>query len=183
MSCVSAWQQFSRQPVMVTLNLRGRLVNSLLSRMSRVELVDDRRGVEQLVRRQAGHRAAADAADVVHAGLLAVQADLVQPPPDVRHVGEREPAQLNLLPRGQVAEALAVLVGQVGDDAELAGVGLARVRARTRSMKLPGVGLRKNRPCHLARCLSSSVISCPVVVRRRAAGCRAGSRGRPSPPS
>ena len=115
---------------MVTLNLRGRLVNSRLSRMQVVELVDDRRGVEQLVRRQAGHRAAADAADVVHAGLLAVQADLLEPPPDLRHVAEREPAQLDLLPRRQVAEALAELVGQVGDDAELPGVGLAGVQAQ-----------------------------------------------------
>ena len=53
--------------------------------------------------------------------------------------------------------------------------------SRRRSMKLPGVGVRKNRPCHLARCLSSSVISCPVVGGGQAAECRAGSRGRPSP--
>ncbi len=34
---------------------------------------------------------------------------------------------------------------------------------RTRSMKLPGVCLRKNRPCHLKRFLSSSVISCQLL--------------------
>ena len=144
-----------------------------------VELVDDRRGVEQLVRRQAGDGTAADAADVVHAGLLAVQADLVQAPPDLRHVGQREPAQLNLLPRRQVAEALAELVGQVGDDAELAGVASGRRSRRRRSMKLPGVGLRKNRPCHLARCLSSSVMLLPVVGRRPARR-RSGKASRPS---
>ncbi|MFP5379013.1 MAG: hypothetical protein ACLGHP_04580, partial [Vicinamibacteria bacterium] len=42
-------------------------------------------GIEQLVRRQTGDRAGADAADVVHPGLLAVQAHRLQPTPDLRH--------------------------------------------------------------------------------------------------
>ena len=44
---------------------------------------------------------------------------------------------------------------------------------RSRIMKLPGVGTRKNSPCHLKRCLSASVISCHLSsLARRARSSR-----------
>ena len=81
-----------------------------------------RAGVEQFVRRDARRRAAADAADVVHASLPAVQSDRGEPSPDLGHLVNGEPTHLHLLSRGQVAETPAVLVRQFGNDAELGGV-------------------------------------------------------------
>ena len=68
-SCVSAPVQFSRQPVMVTLNLRGRLVKALLPRKIRWNARGDGRRLHQLARGEAGGRAADDPPDVVHARL------------------------------------------------------------------------------------------------------------------
>ena len=78
------------------------------------------------MRRQSRYRATTDSADVIHAGLLTVQSDLRQSVPDARHIGQCEPAHLDLLACGQVTEPFAVLIGQVGNDAELARGGAAR---------------------------------------------------------
>ena len=111
---------------MPTLNLRGRFVNSLLPQERLGELAHDRRGVEQLVRRQAGGGTADDVADVVHAGLQRHQADRLEPLPDLRDVADLEPAQLNLLPRRDVDEAGAELAADRRDRADLGGVGVRR---------------------------------------------------------
>ena len=55
-SCVSACVQFSVQPVIATLNLRGRFVNALFRRNASVNSRTTRRGIEQLVVRQPGDR-------------------------------------------------------------------------------------------------------------------------------
>ena len=90
---------------MPTLNFRGRFVNALFRRNIVGELARDRRRVEQLVRRQAGDRAADDVADVVHAGLQRHEPDALEPLPDLRHVLDLKPAQLDLLARRDVDEA------------------------------------------------------------------------------
>ena len=102
-----------------------------------VELADDRRGVEELVLTEAGDGAATDAADVVQTGLLAAQADVFEAAEDVGDVGEGEPAELDLLAGGEVAEALAVLVGEVGDDPQLLRAGLPGFQAQAQH-EVPG---------------------------------------------
>ena len=68
---------------------------------------------------------AANAAHVVHAGLLAVQTDFFKPSPDFGNFAEREPAQLDLLPSRQIAEAFALRIGDVGKHTKLLSVGPA----------------------------------------------------------
>src|SRR5579884_4232403 len=100
MSCESRWTQLSGQPVMVTLNLRGRLLNALLP-------------TSWLVRRQSGQRAADDVPHVVHAGLPGVQAHSRQMVEDRRHIFYAEPPNLNLLPSRDVQLAAAKCAGHL----------------------------------------------------------------------
>ena len=75
------WQQFSRQPVMVTLSFRGRLVNSLLPRIRSVKASAAGEASNSSLR-NTGRGAAAHATNIVHAGLQRGQADGEHPPPD-----------------------------------------------------------------------------------------------------
>ena len=68
-----------------------------------VDDVVDRRGrVDDLVGGDAGHRRAEDDARAVAAGLGGGQADGLQPAPDLRHVLDPDPVQLDVLPVGDV---------------------------------------------------------------------------------
>ena len=80
-SCDSAWVQTSLHAVMVTLNLRGRLVNDFVADEHLGELAHHRRGIEQFVGRETGHRATDHAADIIHAGLQRDQIDGAQAAP------------------------------------------------------------------------------------------------------
>ena len=105
-SCDSACVQCSVQPLMPTLNFRGRFVNALLPTNVVGELAHDRRRVEQLVGRQAGDRTADDVADVVHAGLERQQADRARAGCQISGTCSiAEAADLNLLPGRDVDEA------------------------------------------------------------------------------
>src|SRR5438477_520179 len=81
------------------IELARKIAELFVAQQNVVKFLDDRRGVEQLMRRQPGDGTAAHAADIVHAGLLARQADFFQAPPDIGHVAKGEPAHLDLLAR------------------------------------------------------------------------------------
>jgi hypothetical protein len=83
------------------------------------ELARDRRGVEQLVGREAGGGTTDDVPDVIHAGLERDETDGPKPRPDLRHVLDREPAELHLLARGDVGEAFAEFAAELADRAKL----------------------------------------------------------------
>ncbi len=119
MSCASAWVQASLQPVMVTLNFRGKFVYSLLPRNNSREIVHHRGGVEKLIGREPGDRTTDHAANIVHAGLQRDEIDGPQPIPDLRNIVDSKPAQLHLLARRDIGEALAKFTADFADGAEL----------------------------------------------------------------
>ena len=121
-SWVSPCVQFSVQPVIATLNLRGRFVNALFRRNASLNSRTTREASNSSSSRQTGDRTPDDVADVVHAGLQRHEVDRVQPLPDVRQIADGESAQLNLLPRREIDEASAAFAAQLGDGAELVGV-------------------------------------------------------------
>ena len=81
-----------------------------------------RRGVEELVARNPGHRAADHVADVVHPGLQGHEPDGAELGEDRGHVFEPDPPELELLARGDVGDAAAGAVRDGGDRPELGGV-------------------------------------------------------------
>ena len=76
--------------------------------------------VGDLVGGDAGIVVAGDVADAVARGLDGVHLDLGQLAQDVGHVLQLGPVELQVLPRGEVAVAAVVLVGDVGELPELA---------------------------------------------------------------
>ena len=122
-SCVSPCVQFSVQPVMATLNLRGRFVNALFRRNASLKSRTTRDASNNSSSRQPGDRASDDVPDVVHARLQRHQVDCIQPIPDVREVAHPEPTKLHLLPGSDVDKAGAAVAAQLGDDTDLLGVG------------------------------------------------------------
>ena len=84
-----------------------------------VDLVDRRRGVDDLVLGDAGHRRAQDHAGGVAARLGGAQAGLLQVPPDGRDVLDADPVVLDVLPVGDVGGAARVLLGDLGHGAQL----------------------------------------------------------------
>src|SRR5216684_8301364 len=97
----------------------GELRIALAAHDDAVQFVDDRRGVEQFVRRQTGEGTTVDVANVVDAGLQRAQVHASQLFPDFRHSVESEAAQLDLLPCGDVQDAVAKAPRELGDGAEL----------------------------------------------------------------
>ena len=97
----------------------GELRVALAADDDAIQFVDDRRGVKQFVRRQAGQGAAVDIANVVDARLERAQVYAPKLLPDFRHGVERETAQLDLLPSGDVQDAIAKPSGELGDGAQL----------------------------------------------------------------
>ena len=157
MSCVSGWQQFSRQPVIVTLNLRGRLVNSLLPSSRCVN---------------------SSAIGVASNSSLGVIPPTGQPQTPrtlsipvcmvVRPTASscRQISGTSPIVNQRICTCCRVVRSQkpwpnwsesCGDHPPLAEFMCPAVE-RIRSMKLPGVCLRKNRPRHFIRWVSSSVI-------------------------
>ena len=68
---------------------------------------------------EAGERAAGDVADDVSAGALGGEADLGERVDDFDEGLDGEPVELDVLTGGDVGEIAGVLLGDVGDDAEL----------------------------------------------------------------
>ncbi len=83
------------------------------------DLAQRRGRVEHLVPGHAGQRAAEDHPRGVAAGLGGVQADGLEPAPDLRHVLDPDPVQLDVLPVGDVGDVPAELGGDVRDRREL----------------------------------------------------------------
>src|SRR6185503_4671097 len=81
----------------------------------------DRRGVEELTWRQAGGRAADDAADVVHPGLEAREPGRLELRDDVRHLLDCHPAKLDLLARRHVGDVSARRLRDLAEQARLRG--------------------------------------------------------------
>src|SRR6185437_9790025 len=81
--------------------------------------------VDDLIRVDAGHRAAEDVARDVAAGLDRGEADLVEALPDRGYVFDPDPVELDVLPVGDVGYVAAVLLGDATDRAQLGGAELA----------------------------------------------------------
>ena len=77
------------------------------------------RDVERLVAAHAGERAGGDVAHRVAAGFARRDADRGQAPHDVRRVLDVDEVELEVLARGDVADAVGVLLGEVGEDVDL----------------------------------------------------------------
>src|SRR5260370_6734640 len=84
-----------------------------------IQVLHDRRGVEQLMRRQTGQGTPIDVSDVVNAGLERAKVHTLKFFPDRRYAVESESAQLNLLPRGNVQDAIAKAPRKLGHGAQL----------------------------------------------------------------
>ena len=102
MSWVSEWVQFSRQPVMPTLNLRGRFVKALFP----TNIAVKSRATGEASSSSFGVRPNAGQPMMLRMLSMPVcsvtSPTVEQPVQDLRHVLDAEPAQLHLLPRGDV---------------------------------------------------------------------------------
>ena len=114
-SCDSACVQCSMQPVMPTLNFRGRFVNALLPRNASV----NSRTIGEASNSSCGVSPAAGQPMTLRMLSMPVCSDTSPTAssrsPDLRHVLDREAAELDLLARGDVDEAGAELLADVGD--------------------------------------------------------------------
>ena len=161
-SCDSVCVQFSTHPVMVMLNLRGRFAEFRIafgSDDSLIESKDDRRGVEQLRRRQSGKRTAVDVSHIVLPGLERLQIDAAQLLPDFRNGFDRVSAQFNLLACCYVERT----VSQASQRSAIAGsyaLVANPLGIRIRIINFPGVGLRKKTPTHFSNSLSAALKFC-----------------------
>src|SRR4029077_3362041 len=84
-----------------------------------IQVVHDRRGVKQLMRGQTGQGAPIDVSDVVNAGLERAQVHTPKLFPDRGDAVESKSAQLDLLPRRNVQDAIAKATGELSDGAQL----------------------------------------------------------------
>src|SRR5260370_19262482 len=85
----------------------GELGVTLAAADNAIQFRDDRRGVKQFVCLQTCKRAAVDVANVVDARLERAQVHAAQLLPDFRYGIESETAQFDLLPGGDVQDAVA----------------------------------------------------------------------------
>ena len=95
----------------------------------RRHLANDACGVKDLVGVDPGERAADDDAGAVTAGLGAVQPDLFQAAPDLRHVFDPDPVQLDVLPVRDVRDVPPELRRDGADNPQLVGRQLPAVDA------------------------------------------------------
>jgi hypothetical protein len=77
--------------------------------------------VDQLVCRDPGEGLGGDVAHAVAGGLDRMHVDLRQAFEDVRHLGQFDPVELHVLPRGEVAITAIVVAGDAGQRAHLLG--------------------------------------------------------------
>ena len=108
-------------PVMAVLYLRGRLASSGSPMNRSASSCDQRRGVDDLVLGDAGHRRAEDDAGHVAAGLGGGQADAFEAAPDLGDVLDPDPVQLDVLAVGEVGGVPGEVHGDLADDAQLLG--------------------------------------------------------------
>src|ERR1700736_337972 len=84
-----------------------------------IQVMHDRRGIEQLMRRQSGQGAPIDVSNVVNAGLQSAKVYALKLFPDRGYVVEGESAQLNLLPGRNVQDGIAEAPRKLGDGVQL----------------------------------------------------------------
>ena len=106
MSLISACAQSSTHPVTLILNFRGRFGVLAVAGEERRDGLDDDVRVEELVGVDAGDRAAEHVAGGIAAGLHARDVDLFEQPPDLRHVLDAHPVDLDVLAGADVAVAI-----------------------------------------------------------------------------
>src|SRR5207244_2792308 len=95
--------------------------SDLVAQEDPLELRRDSRGVDELVGSEAGRRTADDAADVVHPRLQAGQPGGFETRDDARNLLDRQPAELDLLARGDVGHVAATRSRDLGEQPKLAG--------------------------------------------------------------
>src|SRR5204863_2873653 len=78
-----------------------------------------RAGIDDLVGADTGDRAAQDVAGHVATGLEAGQAHAFEPVPDLGHVLDPDPVELDVLPVGDVGKVPPVFLGDAGHGAQL----------------------------------------------------------------
>ena len=93
----------------------------LVAEEAALELAGDRHRVDELARGEAGGRAADDAADIVHPRLEARQPRHLEAPHDLGHPLHGDPAELELLPRGDIGDGPPRLARELGEQAHLRG--------------------------------------------------------------
>src|ERR1700731_3044557 len=84
-----------------------------------IQVMHDRRSIEQFMRRQSGQGAPIDVSDVVNAGLQSAKVYPLKLFPDRGYAVECESAQLNLLPGRNVQDAIAEAPRKLGDGVQL----------------------------------------------------------------
>lgn len=94
-----------------------------------LDILQGRRGVDELVRMHPGHRGTQRGAGAVPAGLHRVEARRLETTPDLRHVLDVDPVELDVVPVGDVRTAASEVRGDAGDDAQLLGGELTAVDA------------------------------------------------------
>jgi hypothetical protein len=100
------------------------------------DLLDRPRAVDDLVRRDARDRGADDDAGGVAAGFQCVQTDRIEALPDLRHVLDADPVQLDVLPVGDVGGVAGELGADLADRAQLLGRQDAAVAAHAHHEEL-----------------------------------------------
>ncbi|SKU15766.1 Uncharacterised protein [Mycobacteroides abscessus subsp. abscessus] len=100
------------------LELAGEVRVLLVADVAAGDLIDRPRRVEHLLQGLACQRRPEDHAGAVTAGLGRVEADLIQPPPDLGHVLHPDPVVLHVLAVRDVRGVAGVLSGQLADGAQ-----------------------------------------------------------------
>src|SRR3989338_5454999 len=83
------------------------------------KFLDHRGGIKELIGCESGHRTADHVADIVHAGLERNQANCFEPLPDLRHMLDLKPAQLDLLACSDICKALTEIFTYLADGPNL----------------------------------------------------------------
>ena len=111
------------------LELAGQVRERLVADEAARDLVDLRRGVDELVGRDAGDRRAEHDARHVAARLGRAEADALEAAPDLGHVLDADPVELDVLAVGEVGGVAPELGRDARDHAELLGGQLPAVDA------------------------------------------------------
>ena len=102
-----------------SLELAGQVGELRVSDVALDDVANRRARIDDLLRRNTGDRGADDDPWAIPAGFGRVQADRLEPPPDLGNVLNADPVQLDVLPIGHVCCVAAELDRDLADDPEL----------------------------------------------------------------
>ena len=111
------------------LELARQIVELVAGEVLVLDAADGRGAVDDLVGRHARHRRTEDDAGDVAATEVGVQADGVETIPNLRHVLDADPVQLDVLPVREIGRVPGEVAGNLADGANAGGGGLAAVEA------------------------------------------------------